>query len=147
MDTIVVGVDGSDCARAALEFAAREAALRGARLRVVCVWEIPAATYGGGLALGLDQETVDAFRESTETVLRDALAEAKRLQPSIEAEGRTLEGQAARVLLDEARDASMIVVGNRGHGGFASLLLGSVGQQVVHHAACPVVVVREAAHD
>lgn len=145
METIVVGVDGSDCARAALEFAAGEAALRGARLRVVSAWDIPPASYGGGFSPGIDQATLDAFRETAETVVREALAEVKRLQPSVEAEGQTLEGQAAEVLLEQARDASLIVVGNRGRGGFTSLLLGSVSQQVVHHAPCPVLVVRKAA--
>ncbi len=143
MDTIVVGVDGSDCARAALEAAAHEAALRNVRLRVVSAWDIAPAVYSGGFAPGSDQNTIDAFRESAETVVRDALAEAKRLQPALEAEGRTREGQAANVLLDEARDAVLIVVGNRGRGGFASLLLGSVSQQIVHHAPCPVLVVRD----
>jgi nucleotide-binding universal stress UspA family protein len=143
MDTIVVGVDGSDCARAALEYAIGEASLRGARLRVVCAWDIPPAIYAGGLAPGFDQGTLDAFRETAETVARTALAEARRLQPSIEVEARTHEGQAADVLLEEARDATLIVVGNRGRGGFASLLLGSVSQQVVHHSPCPVLVVRE----
>jgi nucleotide-binding universal stress UspA family protein len=143
MDTIVVGVDGSACAHAALEFAASEAALRGARLRIVCAWDIPPAMYAGGFAPGFDQETLDAFREGAETVAGTALAEAKRLQPSIEVEARTSEGQAAEVLLAAAQDASLIVVGNRGHGGFASLLLGSVSQHVVHHAPCPVLVIRE----
>lgn len=142
MDTIVVGVDGSDCARAALEAAAHEAALRNVRLRVVSAWHVAPAVYAGGFAPGLDQETIDAYRESAETVVRDALADAKRLQPALEAEGRTCEGQAAEVLLDEAADAVLVVVGNRGRGGFASLLLGSVSQQVVHHAPCPVLVVR-----
>ena len=143
MDTIVVGVDGSSCAHAALEFAAGEAALRGARLRVVCAWDIPPAIYAGGFAPGFDQETLDAFRDNAETIVRTELAEAKRLQPSIEVEARTSEGQAAEVLLAAAQDASLIVVGNRGHGGFASLLLGSVSQHVVHHAPCPVLVIRE----
>ena len=143
MDTIVVGVDGSACAHAALEFAASEAALRGARLRIVCAWDIPPAMYAGGFAPGFDQETLDAFRDNAETIVRTELAEAKRLQPSIEVEARTSEGQAAEVLLEAARDASLIVVGTRGHGGFASLLLGSVSQQVVHHAPCPVLVIRE----
>jgi len=145
MDTIVVGVDGSACARAALEFAAHEAALRKARLRVVSAWDLAPAAYSGGFAPGFDQETIDAFRERADTVVSDALAEVKRLEPALETEGRAREGQAAEVLLDEARNAVMVVVGNRGHGGFASLLLGSVSQQVVHHAPCPVLVVRE--HD
>jgi nucleotide-binding universal stress UspA family protein len=144
METIVVGVDGSKGGRAALEFAAGEAALRGAQLHIVSAWAITPAVYAGGFAPGFDQETIDAIRETAESVVQEALAEAKRLQPSIDAEGRTLEGQAAEVLLEQARDASLIVVGNRGHGGFASLLLGSVSQQVVHHAPCPVLVVRGA---
>jgi nucleotide-binding universal stress UspA family protein len=64
------------------------------------------------------------------------------LQPVVTCEGRAIEGQPAGVLLKEAEQADMIVVGSRGHGGFANLLLGSVTQQVVHHAPCPVVVVR-----
>jgi nucleotide-binding universal stress UspA family protein len=93
---IVVGVDGSSSAEAALAFAAEEAAQRSARLVVVCAWE-------------------------------------------------AADGQPAEVLLDESRDATLIVVGNRGRGGFASLLLGSVSQQVVHHASCPVTVVHQRA--
>ena len=143
MDTVIVGVDGSECARAALAFAAAEAALRGAGLRIVSVWSLAPAVYAGGFAPGFDRETIDAFREATETVVKDAIAEAKRLQPSLVVDACVIEGSAAEVLLNEARDAILIVVGNRGRGGFASLLLGSVSQQVVHHAACPVVVVRK----
>jgi len=144
METIVVGVDGSECARDALVRAAKEAALRGARLQVVCAWEIPPAVYAGGLAPAIDQATLDGFRENAEAVVREAVAEVERVQPSVPCEGEALEGQPAEVLLDQARDASLIVVGTRGRGGFASLLLGSVSQQVVHHAPCPVLVVREA---
>ncbi len=143
METILVGVDGSVCARAALEYAAREAALRGAWLRVVCAWEIPPIVYAGGFAPALDQPTLDGFRDGAETVVREAVAAAKGLQPAIECEGKAVQGQPAEVLLEEARGADLIVVGNRGHGGFASLLLGSVSHQVVHHASCPVTVVRE----
>jgi nucleotide-binding universal stress UspA family protein len=144
METIVVGVDGSEGGREALGLAAAEAGLRGARLRIVSAWAVTPAVYAGGFAPGFDQETIDAFRETAESVVQDALAEVKRLQPSVEAEGRTLEGQAAEVLLEQAGDASLIVVGNRGRGDFSSLLLGSVSQQVVHHAPCPVLVVRGA---
>jgi nucleotide-binding universal stress UspA family protein len=144
METIVVGVDGSACAGEALEFAAREAALRQARLRIVCAWEIPPAVYAGGFAPALDQPTLDGFREGAETVVQEAVAEAKELQSTIDCEGKAMQGQPAEVLLQEARNADLIVVGNRGHGGFASLLLGSVSHQVVQHAPCPVTVVREA---
>jgi nucleotide-binding universal stress UspA family protein len=68
--------------------------------------------------------------------------EAARVAPGLECEGKAIEGPAAEVLLLEARDASLIVVGNRGRGGFASLLLGSVSKQFVHYAHCPVLAVR-----
>jgi nucleotide-binding universal stress UspA family protein len=142
VETIVVGVDGSDCARKALARAASEAGLRGARLRIVCAWEVPPAVYAGGLAPAIDQETIDGFRENAETVVREAVADAERAEPGVPCQGETVEGQPAEVLVREAEDASLIVVGNRGRGGFTSLLLGSVSQQVVHHAACPVLVVR-----
>jgi nucleotide-binding universal stress UspA family protein len=146
METIVVGVDGSACAGVALEFAAREAALRQARLRIVCAWEISPAVYSGGFAPGLDQPTLDAFRDGAETVVREAFAASKELQSTIECEGKAVQGQPAEVLLQEARDADLVVVGNRGHGGFASLLLGSISHQVVQHATCPVTVVRDTNH-
>jgi len=142
MERIVVGVDGSEGARAALAQAASEAMLRGARLRIVCAWGVLPAVFVDGHAPGIDQATLDGFREDAETVVRDALAEAERVQPGVQCEGEAVEGQAAEMLLQEARDASLIVVGTRGRGGFASLLLGSVSQQVVHHAHCPVLVVR-----
>jgi len=141
MKTIVVGVDGSAPAQRALEFAAEEAILRGGRLRVVCAWQISPDVYGGGFAPALDQEALDAFREHAQTVVRDALESVTRLHPTLEADGTTPEGQPAERLLEEAQQATLIVVGNRGRGGFSSLLLGSVSQQVVHHAPCPVVVV------
>ncbi len=112
----------------------------------MAAWDIAPAVYSGGFAPGFDQETVDAVRDTAETVVQEALAEAKRLKPAVEAEGRTREGQAAEVLLEEASHALLLVVGNRGRGGFASLLLGSVSQQLVHHSPCPVLVVREAEH-
>ena len=78
METVVVGVDGSDCARVALEFAAAEAALRGARLRIVFAWEISATLYAGGMAPALDQGTIDGFRENAEGVVSDAIASEPR---------------------------------------------------------------------
>ena len=69
----------------------------------------------------------------------------RKLQPSLEVEALAEEGQPADVLLEQGADAGLIVVGRRGLGGFKSLLLGSVSQQVVHHAACPVVVVNQPA--
>ena len=143
METIVVGVDGSDGGARALTYAAREAGLRKARLLIVSAWEVPSTVYAGGLAPALDQETIDGFSEGAKQVVQKAIAQAKELEPSVDTEGRVAEGQAAEVLLQEAKEADLIVVGNRGLGGFSSLLLGSVSHQVVQHAPCPVTVVRE----
>ena len=140
METIVVGVDGSEGAHTALVRAVNDAKLQGARLRLVCAWEIPSEVYG--FASGINEATFDGFRENAEAIVRDALAEAERIAPGLESEGEAVQGHPAEVLLREAGDASLIVVGNRGRGGFASLLLGSVSQEVVHHAHCPVLVVR-----
>lgn len=143
MKTIVVGVDGSEQGEAALGFAAQEAALRGARLLIVCAWEIPMMIEPVGV---YSTESFEGLRDNAQSIaegiVRAAVARVAELQPGITCEGRAVEGQPAAVLLEEAKDTDMVVVGSRGRGGFTSLLLGSVSQQVVHHAACPVVIVR-----
>jgi len=137
--TIVVGVDGSAHGDGALDFALEEAALRGTELRVVCAWEIPP---GVAFAAVYTAEALDAFRAEAQSILNEALARVAGSQPAVKCLGKVVEAAPADALLQEARDAGMVVVGSRGRGGFASLLLCSVSQQVVHHAACPVVVVR-----
>lgn len=139
MKTIVVGVDGSEHAEGALRFAAEEVSLRAARLLIICAWEIPTVVSPMG---AYPAEFFEGFPDSAESIVRAAVARVAELQPSVACEGKAVEGHPAEVLLKEAEQADMIVVGNRGHGGFASLLLGSVTQHVVHHAHCPVVVVR-----
>ena len=146
-EAIVVGVDGSDGGAAALEFAAEEAALRKVPLRIVSAWEVPVAAVGAGAAPPVDPSTLDAFRLRAAEIADDAAATAKSLQPSLEVEAQTVVGQPANALLAQGADADLIVVGRRGLGGFRSLLLGSVSQQVVQHAACPVVVVQQPAAD
>jgi nucleotide-binding universal stress UspA family protein len=139
MKTIVIGVDGSEHAEAALRFAAEEAALRGARLLIVSTWESPTMVASMGVYL---PEAVEGFREEAESIVHAAVARARELQPQVACDGRAVRGHPAEVLLKEAEQADMIVVGSRGRGGFTSLLLGSVSQQLVHHALGPVVVVR-----
>jgi nucleotide-binding universal stress UspA family protein len=144
----VVGIDGSESARAALAYAVEECRRRGARLRVVSAWHVPGVAYmGGGFTAPLDQETFDALRANAQEIVDAAVAEVRHSQPSLPCDGEAIDAQAAAALLEEATRADLIVVGNRGRGGFSSLLLGSVSQQVqvVHHASCPVVVVREKA--
>ena len=140
---IVVGVDGSDGGAAALEFAAAEAALRSSALRIVSAWEVPAAIYGAGFAPQLDARTLEAFGDRAQEIADEAAATVKKLQPSVEVEAVAVAGHAADALLAQGAEAELIVVGRRGLGGFKRLLLGSVSQQVVHYAACPVVVVNE----
>ena len=139
MKTIVVGIDGSEHGEAALAFAAEEAALRGAHLLIVCAWQTPMVVDPGGL---FPPQAFEGLAENARSIAEAAVARVAELQPLGTCEGKTVEGQPAAVLLKEAEHAVMIVVGSRGRGGFANLLLGSVTQQVVHHAPCPVVVVR-----
>ena len=143
--TIVVGVDGSDEGAAALDFAVAEAALRQARLRIVCVWEVPVTAFGDGMIPAVAPETFDTYRAQAQRLVDDAVAGVAKARPGLACEGVVVEGLPAGVLGDESRGADLVVVGSRGRGGFKSLLLGSVSQQIVHHADCPVVVVRSQA--
>ena len=139
---IVVGVDGSEGASSALEFATAEAALRAVPLRIVSAWDVPTIAYGGDFGPPLDAATWDALEAHAKKTADDALAAVKKLQPSVEGEALAVQGHAGNVILEQGAEAELIVVGRRGLGGFKSLLLGSVSQQVVHYANCPVVVVR-----
>ena len=137
-DRIVVGVDGSDGSLRALRWAVGEAQLRGTSLEVVHAW---AYAYMGD-AIGTADFPVDVDREKDEQALLDrcvdtvrSTAKEVRIQPHL------VFGGAASALLEAAHGADLLVVGSRGRGGFAGLLLGSVSQQCTHHARCPVVVV------
>lgn len=138
-DRIVVGVDGSPSSEQALRWAARQARLTGGELHAVTAWALP-TTYGWA-PLALDFDWEDIARSNLEQTLQGALGgpQAAPVQRHV------VPGHAARVLLDAAADADLLVVGSRGHGGFSGMLLGSVSQHVISHAPCPVVVVREAA--
>jgi len=140
MSAIVVGVDGSESARAALRFALEEARLRGGGARVVAAWHVPTAVYSGTLmppdASLIEELEVDA-RQAAERAVEDAGDAARGVEVEIVAR----EGEAAHVLLEEAASADLLVLGSRGLGGFRGLLLGSVSQQCAHHAPCPVVIV------
>ena len=138
METIVVGVDGSEASGVALEFAVEEATLRGAGLRVVSVWDMPAMVPPEVIAA---PDVFDGLREEASAVVAEAVSRAKELKPALPCEGVVLTGRAGDVLIEEARGAALMVVGRRGHGGLAGILLGSVSRHVADHAPCPVVVV------
>jgi nucleotide-binding universal stress UspA family protein len=143
MSVIVVGVDQSEGAKAALRFALEEARLRQAKLRVVHAWQfgyIGAPGFEGSLpAVGGD---LAEFHEAAEAALDETLRGVVADADGVAIERRVDQGAAAPVLIEESRHADLLVVGSRGHGGFAQLLLGSVSQQCAQHAFCPVVIVR-----
>ncbi len=136
---IVAGVDGSLSSVSALRWAARQAALTGAAVDAVIAWQYPAAGYGWA-PTGMEG-TFD-FKENAEKIVADAIGNAVDPGSGIPVRARVVEGIPAQVLLDASDGADLLVVGSRGHGGFAQALLGSVSQHCVHHAHCPVVVIR-----
>jgi nucleotide-binding universal stress UspA family protein len=148
--TIVVGVDGSDPSRGALDWALGEASLRSARLVAVHAWSFfPSVSSdpfpgGYGQVSVATEEAYEALRLAAERLLESEVSAASRAHEGVEVELQTVEGRPAVVLLEAARDAQLLVLGTRGHGGFAGLLLGSVSQQCAHHAPCPLVSVPHA---
>ena len=136
MSRITVGVDGSEHALRALRWGVEEARLRGAALEVLHAAvqpELPA--YPVVMAVQSQDELTEAGRQLVE----DALSQVDTGGLEVI---RTVEiGSGPTLLCDASREADLVVVGARGFGGFRGLLLGSVTQQVIAHAACPVVVV------
>jgi nucleotide-binding universal stress UspA family protein len=121
MGAVVVGVDGSDEARRALEWALAEARTRGAPVRVVLAYTDESSRGEAELIVNAEVSSCDAA--------------------GLEVQQEAVAGAPVRVLLEASRDADLLVVGSRGRHGFPGLLLGSVSQQVANHAACPVVIV------
>ncbi|GHG42071.1 universal stress protein [Sinomonas cellulolyticus] len=136
---IVVGVDGSPLSIEALRWAARMEPTVGGPITAIAAWHIPASAASFAEYPGVDWNP----EEDAGTVLRDALAEAFGDEPPAGLVARIVQGRPAQVLLDASRDASMLVVGSRGLGGFMGLLLGSVSRACAEHAACPVMVLHE----
>jgi len=145
MNKIVVGVDGSPSSLAALRWAHDQAAAHDAKLYAVMAAVPPPVT----VSAGMPRVTNTAPRDTAERTLDDAVRRAVGDAPAVPVERTVLAGSPAKVLLDFSADADLLVVGSRGIGGFAGLLLGSVSQQVTQHGRCPVVVIRppEAAAD
>ncbi len=133
---IVVGVDGFESSTAALRWAIHQAKLTGAAVEAVTAWHVPP---GSGLLPPADM--LD-YQDDARMVLTEAIAEMCMIDPDVEVRPRVVEGRAGPVLVEAAEGADLLVVGSRGHGGLAETLLGSVGQYCVHHASCPVVIMR-----
>ena len=133
---IVVGVDGSESSREALRWAARQAEVTGAEMRAVMSWEIPTAVYWVPFPEGLDLEA------NARKLLAATVEETLGPDPAVPVSQVVLQGHPAPSLVDESDGAELLVVGSRGHGEFAGMLLGSVSEHCVARAHCPVVVVR-----
>ena len=137
---VVVGVDGSSGGRAALLFALQDAARRG--VPVDAVWSYRPPDYWMDF-YAVGTYAPDAARTAALERARDFVTEVTREspQPPPEVRVRVAMGTAADVLIRESHGADLLVVGSRGHGGFSSMLLGSVSMQCAMHASCPVTVV------
>ncbi len=135
---IVAGVDGSGPSKAALAWAIRQGRLTGATVEAVIAWEFP-VNYGTPAPLMPPRTD---FEEVASEVVTLAIADVSSPDERVTIRRKVVEGNAAQVLLDASAGADLLVVGSRGHGGFVEALLGSVGQHCVHHATCPVVVIR-----
>lgn len=145
MAQIVVGVDGSDSAKKALSWALEEAQLRGADVVAVHAWESAPMMLEPGPAPGFDLVGVmPQLQESAETLVQTVVDDVVGENRDVTVERRAMEGPPVEVLVEASRDADLLVVGSRGLGGFKQLLLGSVSQQLAHHAPCPLVIHRRA---
>jgi nucleotide-binding universal stress UspA family protein len=136
---IVVGVDGSDSSKAALAWGIRQAQLTGAPLEAIMSWDYP-TSYGWMIV----PENIDLQADATselERVVKEVTEDM--VDPSVELTTCVIQGHPALVLMSEAADASLVVVGSRGHGEFAGMLLGSVSEHLSTHAPCPVLIVRD----
>jgi len=141
MQRIIVGVDGSENSRRALVWAIDEARVRNACLDVVHAWEPPLVVGFGALPSGGATLEGSSYEERATLLLDLMIAGASNEELSFPIDAIAVHGSAASALIKTAKGADLIVVGSRGRGGFAGLLLGSVSQQVVQHAPCPAVVV------
>jgi nucleotide-binding universal stress UspA family protein len=132
--SVVVGVDGSPNAEEAVSWAVDYARLSGAPLRLICAWEVP--SLGGTVSSG----DATVLSQAAEQVAASA---ANTLPPEVTClEAVAIEGNPASVLIRESTGARLLVLGARGSGGFADILLGSVSTYCSHHAKCPVLIVR-----
>jgi nucleotide-binding universal stress UspA family protein len=141
MPGIIAAIDGSAHSARVVEWAVKEAALENAALTVITVHSVPANPWTGNPTV-LAGETADLehIRQTAEDLTQKATSVLGESRPA-SVTVRAVAGYPAKELIDASRDADLVVVGSRGAGGFATLLVGSVSNQVVQHAHCPVVVV------
>jgi nucleotide-binding universal stress UspA family protein len=137
---IVVGVDGSGHSQRALEWAMTEAAERKVPLTVMTVHELVKGYYGGMVEYPSDRDLAEKTRQMVQAEVDQALAGIAGSRPE-SVTVRVASGSIVEELVSASKDADMLVVGSRGAGGFARLVMGSVSSLVTQHAACPVVII------
>lgn len=132
---VVVGIDGSADSVRALRWAAEYADRFGAPLEALTVYELQNVYGPYAMAGSVDSDVLKKrAHDALSTAVRDALGDEADVVRRVE------QGHPAKALVTASREAQLVVVGSRGHGGFAGLLLGSVSQHCVTHASCPVIV-------
>jgi nucleotide-binding universal stress UspA family protein len=142
MPGVVVGIDGSEHSQHVLEWATREAALRRAPLTVLTVHVVASNQWTGNpMVSGQDEPDREKAQQAAEELAAKAASQVGSPGPA-STTVRAVSGLPARELIGASEDADLVVVGSRGGGGFAGLMMGSVSAQVAHHASCPVVVIR-----
>jgi nucleotide-binding universal stress UspA family protein len=137
---VLVGADGSPASEAAVGVAFEEADRRGGAVRALHSWELSVLPWRGEVWPPLPDHT--EVEAAVQRRLHQWIQPWQDKHPRVTVEQRVTGTRPAAALIEAASDATLLVVGSRGHEGFAGLLLGSVSQQVIHHAPCPVVVVR-----
>ncbi|OLZ66329.1 universal stress protein UspA, partial [Streptomyces sp. IMTB 2501] len=140
---VLLAVDGSPAGERAVEFAFAEATMRGADLLALHVWNTwsERAYEGPGDPLNMVVD-IDRLREEEQRLLDDTLSPWQTRYPQVTVERRLVRSRIRPALIEASHDAQLVVAGARGRGGFTGLLLGSVSQALLHHAHCPVAVIR-----
>lgn len=132
---VLVGIDGSGSSLEALDWAGNYAAVTGASVELVATWEWP-ASYGWAIPL---PEGFDPGADA-QHVLSESAARVRDRHHSISVSTTVVEGHAAQILVEMSAAAALLVVGSRGHGQFAGMVIGSVSEYCAAHAQCPVLV-------
>ncbi|MCB0973697.1 MAG: universal stress protein [Actinobacteria bacterium] len=136
-EPIIVGVDGSEHSRRAFDMAVNEGLAHGRRVEAVWVWTEVATDLTTGT---IDMPPADALESAAKTSLRDFI-DSSDIPEGVDVHGLVVEGHPSSALLDQSKHAARLIVGTRGHGGFAGLMLGSVSRNLALHATCPVTIV------
>ncbi len=136
LPVVVVGIDGSEESGRALRWGAEYVHHRGGIVHAICVWAQP-------VQLGYRLPTSDReLEEHGQAMLDSAVTTARQEFPDVQLKQRLIRGHVVDELIEFSKQADLMVLGNKGHGAFTGMLVGSVAMKVVHHATCPVLVVR-----